>query len=71
VSDNEDDFDVRNLIDFAERMNKDPEHPQAMRQFAVKHLDWSVKMKNLVTFFDHIMRDVNQGTLSTLKKTGV
>ncbi len=48
-------FEIQKLIDFAIKLNGDPEHPQKMRQYAIEHLDWSVKMNKLIAFFDEIM----------------
>lgn len=57
VPGNENPFDIKVLIDFALKLNADSEHPQKMRQYAIDHLDWSVKMKKLITFYSNIIED--------------
>jgi glycosyltransferase involved in cell wall biosynthesis len=59
VSGDENLFDIQELIDFALKLNADSEHPQKMRQYAIEHLDWSVKMKKLITFCDKIIEDIH------------
>lgn len=44
--------DLEKVIIFANRVCLDPDHPQKMRQYAVEHLDWSIKMKKLKTFLE-------------------
>ena len=44
---NETPIDMNTVIDFANRMMADPEHPQKMRRYAEEHLDWMAKMKVL------------------------
>jgi glycosyltransferase involved in cell wall biosynthesis len=58
VSGDENPFNIQELIDFALKLNGDSEHPQKMRQYAIEHLDWSVKMEKLIAFFDEINKDV-------------
>jgi glycosyltransferase involved in cell wall biosynthesis len=42
---------IEQLIQFAQYVYSDPNHPRKMREFASKYLDWSVKMKTLKAFF--------------------
>jgi glycosyltransferase involved in cell wall biosynthesis len=44
--------DLEKVIGFAKRVYQDPDHPQKMRHYAVDHLDWSIKMKELKTFLE-------------------
>jgi hypothetical protein len=60
VSGDENPFDIQELIDFANRLNVKSEHPQEMRQYALEYLDWSVKMKRLLTFFEMIINESNR-----------
>jgi glycosyltransferase involved in cell wall biosynthesis len=48
-------IDIERIIEFKQKVYKDPEHPQKMRAFAVDHLDWSVKMKKLKTFLETLV----------------
>lgn len=57
---NENAFDLQIIIKFVNAYFSDIEHPQKMRQYASEYLDWSVKMKSLVEFFDRIMCDLHQ-----------
>lgn len=59
VSEDENPFDIHELINFASKLNDDPKHPQKMRQYAISHLDWSVKMKRLLTFYEKIIKDID------------
>jgi glycosyltransferase involved in cell wall biosynthesis len=59
VSGDDNPFDIRELINFAYKLNTDPAHPQKMRQYAIAHLDWSVKMKKLLTFWNEIIEDIH------------
>ncbi len=43
------------LLEFAKRVCKDPEHPQKMRDYAMDHLDWSIKMKKLKEFLEKLV----------------
>ena len=47
--------DIERIIEFTQKVYKDPEHPQKMRAYAVEHLDWSVKMKILKTFLETLV----------------
>jgi hypothetical protein len=40
-------IDMDAVIRFMDRMRKDPQHPQKMREFAERHLDWKVTVKEL------------------------
>jgi glycosyltransferase involved in cell wall biosynthesis len=52
-------FDMGPVISFALKMTSEENHPLKMRQYAVEHLDWSVKMRKLKSFLDEIMKDFN------------
>ncbi len=41
---------LTDLSDFALRMRRQQTHPEEMRLFAIKNLDWSIKMKELAEF---------------------
>lgn len=41
-------IDMQQVIDFAQKVLSDPEHPQKMRAYAEKHLDYEVKMGRLL-----------------------
>ena len=43
---------IEKIIQFANTVYNDLEHPQKMRAYAVEHLDWAVKMKVLKTFLE-------------------
>lgn len=40
-------IDIQEVIDFAQRVLSDPEHPQKMRAYAEQYLDYEVKMRRL------------------------
>jgi hypothetical protein len=40
-------IDMQKVIDFAQKVHSDPQHPKKMRQYAEEHLDYKVKMKKL------------------------
>ena len=40
-------FDIQQVINFAQKVIKDPSHPQKMRKYAEEHLDYKVKMERL------------------------
>lgn len=44
-------FNFNTIIDFVNKIREDNEHPQKMREYAIQHLDWSVKVKKLMDFF--------------------
>jgi len=48
---------IEAVIDFAQIISGDPEHPQKMRAYAMEHLDWSVKMNRLKKFFEILIDD--------------
>lgn len=41
-------IDMQQVVDFAKKVLSDPEHPQKMRKYAEKYLDYEVKMKRLL-----------------------
>jgi len=45
-------IDVGRVLMFASRVCQDMDHPEKMRQYAVEHLDWSIKMKQLKVFLE-------------------
>jgi len=53
-------IDIETIYQFAERVMSEKEHPVIMRDYAVKHLDWSVKMERLATFLCEISELKNQ-----------
>jgi len=59
ISGDENPFDFQKLIDFALKLNSDTLHPQKMRQYAIDHLDWTIKMKKLIAFCDKIVEDIH------------
>jgi glycosyltransferase involved in cell wall biosynthesis len=52
-------FDISRIILFTERISGNESHFQEMRQYAIEHLDWSVKMKRLIEFCDEIIEDIH------------
>jgi glycosyltransferase involved in cell wall biosynthesis len=46
---------IEKIIEFAQKVYKDPEHPQKMRAYAVEHLEWAVKMKILKAFLETLV----------------
>ncbi len=51
--------DIVKVIEFAQKVYADPDHPQKMRTYAVKHLDWSVKMRLLKEFLEELVDKSN------------
>ena len=47
-------IDMNTVVDFANRVMADPEHPQKMRRYAEEHLDWMAKMKVLKEFLESL-----------------
>jgi len=45
-------IDMNTVINFAEKVMADPNHPQKMRAFAEENLDWHAKMKTLKEFLE-------------------
>ena len=45
-------LNIEEIIEFAEIIYTDPHHAEKMRDYAIKNLDWSVKMKQLKTFIE-------------------
>ena len=52
-------FSMDPVISFVYQLTTDNTHPSKMRQYAIEYLDWSVKMKELLTFFDEIIKNSN------------
>ena len=51
---------IESIIEFAQSVYQDSDHPQKMRAYAVGHLDWSVKMKILKTFLRSLVDESEQ-----------
>jgi hypothetical protein len=47
-------INIGHLIDFTRNIYRDAGHPDIMREYAVKHLDWKVKAQQLKQFFESI-----------------
>jgi glycosyltransferase involved in cell wall biosynthesis len=45
-------INIPDIINFTLRMRADTYHPRKMREYALANLDWSVKIKKLVGFFE-------------------
>jgi len=45
-------LNIEKIIEFAEIIYTDPHHAEKMRDYAIKNLDWSVKMKQFKTFIE-------------------
>ena len=54
IPDDETPVDMNTVIDFANRVMSDPEHPQKMRKYAEENLDWMAKMKVLKEFLESL-----------------
>jgi glycosyltransferase involved in cell wall biosynthesis len=52
-------FDISEVISFIERISRDESYPQKMRHYSIEHLSWSVKIKELITFFDEIIEAIH------------
>jgi len=52
-----DPINIEEIIRFALKTTSDPNHPAFMREYAYKNLDWSVKMKKTVAFFEQILAE--------------
>jgi glycosyltransferase involved in cell wall biosynthesis len=48
-------INIPDIIRFALIVRSDMGHPQTMRSYAINHLDWSIKMKTLITFFESLL----------------
>ena len=49
--------DIEKIIDFAQTICIDMDHPQKMRAYALERLDWSVKMKKLRDFLEDLVSE--------------
>jgi len=45
-------IDIQSVINFAQKVCSDPDHPHKMRKYAEWNLDWSMKMQELKRFID-------------------
>ena len=54
VSNDDTPINMNTVVEFANRVMADPEHPQKMRRYAEEHLDWMVKMKVLKEFLESL-----------------
>lgn len=52
---------IQFVIKFVEKVYFDTNHASKMRSFAEKNLDWSVKMKGLISFMEDILVNEEQG----------
>lgn len=55
ITPGEDPIDVKELADFAAKTAADKKHPLIMSNYASLHLDWTVKMERLATFFNEVI----------------
>jgi len=46
-------IDINEIVSFALRCRTAKEHPYEMHDYAVKNLDWSVKMRKLIEFLEN------------------
>lgn len=53
-------INLEQVTSFVEEICADPNHPQKMRVYAEKHLDWSVKMKKLKIFLEATIDEMHQ-----------
>jgi len=51
---------IEEVVEFARNVCEDPGHPQKMREYAGKHLDWSVKMTALKSFLETLEEESTQ-----------
>jgi len=50
-------IDMEQIIAFVPHVCQDTDHPQKMRHYALKHLDWSVKMKKTKEFLEDLTNE--------------
>ena len=55
VSPDESPVDIEKIIEFAQTVCTNPNHPKKMRAYALEHLDWSAKMKKLKAFLETLV----------------
>lgn len=48
-------IDIESVINFAQKVCSDPDHPQKMRKYAEENLDWAIKMKKLKEFLETLV----------------
>lgn len=48
-------FSIDPIFSFVKNLEDDKNHPMKMRQYAIDHLDYSLKMNRLISFFDNIV----------------
>jgi glycosyltransferase involved in cell wall biosynthesis len=66
---------IERIVEFAQRICRDSEHPQIMRSYASEHLDWSKKMCGLKRFLELLIGDnanssADTSAHSSTKKSG-
>ena len=49
--------DIKQVIMFITRIYQETDHPRIMRQYAVEHLEWSIKIKKLKNFLSDLMTE--------------
>lgn len=52
-------INVKDIVTFALKVRSDLEHPKIMRDFATTHLDWNIKMKQLIIFLESLFSGSN------------
>lgn len=55
VSPDDTPLDIKKIIEFSQMIYTNPDHPGKMREYALEHLDWSVKMKTLKAFLERLV----------------
>jgi glycosyltransferase involved in cell wall biosynthesis len=55
VSPDDSQIDIEKIIEFAQMVCTDPDHPKKMRAYALEHLDWSVKTIMLKGFLETLV----------------
>lgn len=48
-------INIESVINFAQKVCSDPDHPQKMRKYAEENLDWAIKMKKLKGFLETLV----------------
>lgn len=47
---------MKTVFNFAKEVLSDRTHPQKMRHFAKKNLDWKIKMRPIIEYFEHAVK---------------
>jgi len=57
IESSENPIDMEETVSFANKVLEDPEHAIKMRNYAISNLDWNIKTKKIISFFEMVMNN--------------